>query len=113
MYIPCCPLTEANATYLVGQREAFADGASSPESCTAFDADAIALGLPGPDFPSGKGESNFMGRLAPDYVMGNIDIEAQRAMGLANHEMDGQGIPTQERRMLEKANEVFRFSAQI
>ena len=28
MYIPCCPLTEANAKYLVRQREAFADGGS-------------------------------------------------------------------------------------
>ena len=30
MYIPCCPLTEANAKYLVRQREAFADGRSRP-----------------------------------------------------------------------------------
>ena len=54
-----------------------------------------------------------MGHLAPDYVMGNIGVEAQRAMGLASYKTNGQGIPSQERRMLEKANEIFGFSAQI
>ena len=32
MYIPACPLTEANAEYLVRQREAFAEGKISPVS---------------------------------------------------------------------------------
>lgn len=30
MYIPACPLTEANAGYLVRQREAFSEGISPP-----------------------------------------------------------------------------------
>ena len=81
--------------------------------CTAFDADFIALGSPGPDFPSGEGEIHFMGRLTPGYVMGNIDVEAQQAMGLARHDMTAQRIPTQERRMLERANEILGFSVQI
>ena len=52
-----------------------------------------------------------MGRLAPDYVMGNIGVDAQRAMGLARYDTKIHGIPAQERRMLEKANEIFGFSA--
>ena len=32
MYIPACPLTEANAGYLVRQREAFFEGRSPPET---------------------------------------------------------------------------------
>lgn len=39
LYIPACPLTEANARYLVRQRECFLKG------------------LPSPDFPGGLGES--------------------------------------------------------
>lgn len=31
MYIPCCPLTETNAEYLVRQREAFAEGRPAPD----------------------------------------------------------------------------------
>ena len=30
LYIPACPLTEANAEYLVRQREAFFEGTSPP-----------------------------------------------------------------------------------
>lgn len=44
LYIPECPLTEANAKYLSRQREAFLEG------------------IPGPDFPGGKGESEHVGR---------------------------------------------------
>ena len=32
MYIPACPLTEANAGYLVRQREAFFEGMSQPDT---------------------------------------------------------------------------------
>lgn len=31
LYIPCCPLTEANAEYLGRQREAFAEGRPAPD----------------------------------------------------------------------------------
>jgi len=31
MYIPCCPLTETNAEYLVRQREAFSEGRPAPD----------------------------------------------------------------------------------
>lgn len=60
MYIPACPFTEANASYLVRQKEAFLSG------------------TPGPDFPGGKGESEHAGRMT------RRDIEeAGGEMGLA------------------------------
>ena len=51
-----------------------------------------------------------MGRLTPDYVMDNISVEAQRAMGLAPFDAAARGIPGGERRMLEKANEILGFT---
>lgn len=114
LYIPACPLTEGNATYLAMQREMF-DG-----------------GLPGPDFPSsssghredGKGEASFLGRLTPDFVMQNLSSEGLRAMGLAPWEGEefgqqgngnGNGIAIGlrrkegERRMLARANQILGF----
>ncbi|KAL8832771.1 MAG: hypothetical protein Q9191_000041 [Dirinaria sp. TL-2023a] len=93
MYIPACPLTVGNAEYLRRQREAFWEGA------------------PGPDFPSGVGETQHVGRLTPDFVMQNITPEAQRAMGLAKYETgDRPGISSGERKMLERANEILGFA---
>lgn len=92
MYIPACPLTEANAEYLVRQREAFFEG------------------VPAPDFPSGEGEGGFMGRLTADYVMQNIDLDAQRAMGLARFESEAPGVGTRERSMLHRANGILGFT---
>lgn len=91
MYIPACPLTEANAKYLGRQREAFFDG------------------VPAPDFPSGEGEGQFMGRLTADYVMKNIDLDAQRAMGLSKYDSSVPGLLPQERKTLERANEILGF----
>ncbi|KAL8720792.1 MAG: hypothetical protein Q9225_002387 [Loekoesia sp. 1 TL-2023] len=91
MYIPACPLTEANAEYLARQRERFAEG------------------TPAPDFPTGEGESHHRGRLTPEYVMKNISLEAQRAMGLAPFDAEQKGIPERERSVLRRANEVLGF----
>ena len=91
MYVPCCPLTEANVEYLVRQRETFFEG------------------TPGPDFPSGEGEKEFVGRLTPDFVMGNISAEAQRGMGLARYDVGKKGMVGREREILERANEILRF----
>ena len=91
LYIPACPLTEANAKYLAQQREAFSEG------------------LPGPDFPSGPGESEHIGRLTPDFVMENIGAEAQQAMGLAKFDSKRKGVPKNEQATLERCNEVLGF----
>ncbi|KAL9124291.1 MAG: hypothetical protein Q9217_006365 [Psora testacea] len=91
MYIPSCPLTDANAEYLVRQRDAFSEG------------------LPGPDFPSGVGEGQHVGRLSTDFVMQNIDKEAQQAMGIARFDKERRDLPAQDRQMLERANEILGF----
>lgn len=65
LYIPACPLTEANAQYLVRQREAFLEG------------------TPGPDFPGGKGESEHVGRIGRVAVESAGGVEGEKAMGLA------------------------------
>ena len=64
LYIPACPLTEANARYLVRQREAFLEG------------------TPGPDFPGGAGESSHSGRMGQSDVKTLGGVEGLRAMGL-------------------------------
>lgn len=92
MYIPACPLTEANAEYLARQRETFAEG------------------TPAPDFPSGEGESQHRGRLTPEYVMKHISGEAQQAMGLAAYDVEQKGVLERERAVLKKANDILGFA---
>lgn len=91
MYIPACPLTEANAEYLARQRETFAEG------------------TPAPDFPSGEGEAQHRGRLTAEYVMKNISCKAQRAMGLAAFDTRHRHLFDRERETLKMANRVLGF----
>ncbi|KAL8774091.1 MAG: hypothetical protein Q9209_001199 [Squamulea sp. 1 TL-2023] len=92
LYIPACPLTEANAEYLSRQRETFAEG------------------TPAPDFPSGEGESEHRGRLTPEYVMKNISLKAQRAMGLAAFNTKQRDMFNRERATLRQANRILGFA---
>ena len=69
-----------------------------------------SAGSPGPDFPSGEGESQHLGRLMPDYIIQNINIEAQRSLGLARFDDDEKGVSIGERKMLTRANEILRFA---
>ena len=91
LYIPACPLTEANAEYLARQRETFSEG------------------LPAPDFPSGEGESQHIGRLTADFVMRNIGTEAKQAMGLAKFDIERKDQRKNERVTLERCNEILGF----
>ncbi|KAK1723373.1 uncharacterized protein BDZ83DRAFT_626510 [Colletotrichum acutatum] len=86
MYIPVCPATDLNVGYLARQREAFLEG------------------LPGPDFPGGKGESEHVGRPGEDAIQG---VEARRAMGL--EKLIGAGDGHGERDLIQRANEVLGF----
>lgn len=111
MYIPACPLTEANAKYLKRQRETFIEGKQTLVFLLSpAHADLVLLGTPAPDFPSGVGESEHLGRLAPDFIMQNIEIEAQRSMGLTRFDSERRGLPQVERQMLENANEILGFA---
>ena len=101
LYIPACPLTEANAAYLARQRETFAEGLPGPDFPTAA---AAAAGAEG-------GEAGFKGRLEPDFVMRNLGGEGLRGMGLARWECGarGKGLREGERRVVERANEILGF----
>ena len=92
MYIPVCPVTEANAKYVARQRETF------------------LAGLPGPDFPGGKGESEHTGRPTASYMKRHLGIEGLRAMGLAKLEAVGVAATSGEQDVLHKANAVLGFA---
>jgi hypothetical protein len=68
LYIPVCPLTEANARYLATQRDAFEQG------------------TPGPDFPGGEGESHHVGRPTKGDIEKAGGEEALKAMGMGSWE---------------------------
>jgi len=51
-----------------------------------------------------------MGRLTADYVMQNIDLDAQRALGLARYDSDARGLLPQEREMMDRATEILGFA---
>lgn len=50
-----------------------------------------------------------MGRLTADYVMQNINVKAQQAMGLAKFPSHRKGVSEGEHKMLERANEILGF----
>ncbi|WVQ79010.1 hypothetical protein IAT38_001102 [Cryptococcus sp. DSM 104549] len=87
LYIPAVPLTPQNAEYIRDQREMF------------------LAGRPGPDFPGGAGESEFVGR----GVEANIEsLEGKQAMGLAPLDVEGDLVPG-DRHIREKANKILGF----
>lgn len=87
LYIPVSPLTEVNARYLVRQREAF------------------LTGLPGPDFPGGKGESEHVNRPPASAIAGE---DARRAMGLAAFVSGADASPGAQA-ITKKANAILGF----
>ncbi|KAK2037970.1 DUF1479-domain-containing protein [Colletotrichum somersetense] len=88
LYVPVCPVTDLNVACLARQREAF------------------RLGLPGPDFPGGKGESEHVGRPGEEVVRG---VEARRAMGLERLLPVAGGGGHGERDLIDRANRVLGF----
>ena len=92
MYIPVCPVTEGNAEYLARQRDTFLQG------------------LPGPDFPGGKGESEHFGRPTDVYLRRNVAMEGLRAMGMERlSRMDWVETPG-ARKVVQMANSALGFS---
>ncbi|KAI0629478.1 DUF1479-domain-containing protein [Trametes polyzona] len=87
LYIPAVPLTERNAAYLRDQRETF------------------LRGLPSPDFPSGEGESRFVGRGRLEDI---AHPDGRRMLGF---EPFGQTsfLNEGERQAIAAANEVLGF----
>lgn len=92
MYIPACPLTEANARYLARQRNAFLEG------------------TPGPDFPGGVGESEHSGRMGRSDVDAAGGAEGLRAMGLEEWSVS-DAKTDKERSFLEGVNRCLNLPA--
>jgi hypothetical protein len=91
MYIPVCPLTEANIEYVSRQRDTFLQG------------------VPGSDFPGGKGESEHFGRPLESFVQDNVDVDGRRAFGLSGWDESSKGLAPGQVSMLRKANKMLGF----
>ncbi|KAL4908636.1 hypothetical protein BDW74DRAFT_102303 [Aspergillus multicolor] len=90
MYIPSCPLTEANAEYVRRQREDFVNG------------------VPPPDFPSGKGESQHIGRATEAEIRHSdfVNEEGLRSIGLSRWNAQEAGLTQGQRAVLKRANTI-------
>jgi Protein of unknown function (DUF1479) len=108
LYIPACPLTEANARFLVRQRDTFLKGMCCLVSWKAWT--NVDTGIPSPDFPGGKGESEHIGRAGPEMFTDQSELcfEGQRAMGMRAWDLE-TAHNEQERCMLRAANEILGF----
>jgi len=91
MYIPVCPVTEANATYVARQRATF------------------QAGVPSPDFPGGKGESEHSGRPTESYLRRYVNNEGLQAMGLEKLDTMGWEETLGGRKAIKKANAILGF----
>jgi hypothetical protein len=92
MYIPVCPVTEANAEYMAKQRDSF------------------LAGIPPPDFPGGKGESEHSGRPTVEYLREYIGMDGLRSMGFASMDAAAPGLSVGEQGVLQQANRTLAFS---
>ncbi|KAF2091222.1 DUF1479-domain-containing protein [Saccharata proteae CBS 121410] len=91
LYIPTCPLTEAQAHYLARQRDCF------------------VRGVPSPDFGGGEGESRHVGRPGVEEMKKISDVEGLRALGLAKWDTNEKGLAPGQQEVLRKANEILGF----
>lgn len=88
MYIPACPITEANAAYVARQKNDF------------------VAGIPPPDFPGGKGESDHVGRATEADLRGLTNQLGLRAFGFGEWHLNEGGLSHGQRQVLEKANQI-------
>ena len=93
MYIPACPLTEENVTYLRRQKETF------------------LRGIPGPDFPGGKGESEHVGRTTEADLRKLSDVAGLRAFGFEAWDCEERGVAEGQKEMMRSANRILGFAS--
>jgi hypothetical protein len=91
LYIPACPLTEANAWGLLRHRENF------------------IAGTPSPDFGGGIGESEHVGRVKVESMESLVGVDGCRAAGLMEWDSDAPGLTPGERAVLDRANKILGF----
>lgn len=89
MYIPACPVTEANVAYVARQKNDF------------------LAGIPPPDFPGGKGESEHVGRATEAGLQRLANELGLRAFGFGKWDLN-EGLSHGQRQVLEKANDILR-----
>ncbi|WVF67161.1 hypothetical protein IAT40_001907 [Kwoniella sp. CBS 6097] len=87
LYIPAVPLTPSNLEYIKDQRTTFFEG------------------RPGPDFPGGAGEADFVGKGVEEDILSK---EGRQAMGLEPFEISDD-LSSGERSIRQKANEILGF----
>ncbi|KAI0015471.1 DUF1479 domain protein [Xylariomycetidae sp. FL0641] len=90
LYIPICPVTKLNAQYLLRQKNAFLDG------------------VPGPDFPGGRGEADHIDRPTESYLRSHADAAGLRAFGFEKLVPTGEDGPG-AKAVLSEANEILGF----
>ncbi|KAK5109946.1 hypothetical protein LTR62_006435 [Meristemomyces frigidus] len=93
MYIPSCPLTVQNASFVARQRHAFLQG------------------LPSPDFGGGIGESQHVGRPSAKDVELVDPEDGSRAFGLKAWESEAAGLTAGQREVMDRANKIWGFYA--
>ncbi|GMF79067.1 unnamed protein product [Aspergillus oryzae] len=91
MYIPACPVTEANANYVKRQRNDFLEG------------------VPPPDFPGGKGESEHLGRATEAGLRKSTSQLGLRSLGLTKWDLNDQSLTQGQRLVLDKSNKILGF----
>lgn len=91
MYIPACPLTVHNATFLAKQRATFLEG------------------TPCPDFGGGVGESEHVGRPGVKDVEKVNEDEGMQAFGLKAWNSDAAGLSAGQREVMDRANKILDF----
>ncbi|KAH8668947.1 hypothetical protein BX600DRAFT_265645 [Xylariales sp. PMI_506] len=90
LYIPVCPLTDANAKYLVRQKRAFLEGS------------------PGPDFPGGQGETLHKNRWMLFDYESSVDNDGLRAAGFQKF-VAAKDDPIGSHKAVESANAILGF----
>lgn len=88
MYIPACPMTEANAEYVKCQRDTFLEG------------------VPPPDFPGSQGESQHVGRATVDDLKGSTNELGLCTQGFAKLDAGDVELSQGQHKVLQKANEI-------
>ncbi|KUI60199.1 Uncharacterized protein YbiU [Cytospora mali] len=92
LYIPVCPITEINAQYVSKMRAAWRNG------------------MPGPDFPGGKGESEHVDRPAEQFLRSVADVDGLASVGLEPLPEPVNGSEG-EKEVVRRANSILGFEA--
>ena len=90
LYIPVCPVTETNVTYLEGQRAAFRKA------------------IPPADFPGGVGEVDHVDHPTEETFRSWTNDVGRRALGLEKLVAGEDALPG-EMKIVEKANSILGF----